>query len=209
MKTRALAPMGVLLSLASLTALGAEEAPVDYNTYEFTPFAGHMFGGEFEDPTTNSDRDLDEDTSYGLIFDITADRHRHYEFLYTTQSTTLDGAAPLDMDVQYLQLGGTVSHPDMTRVIPYFGLTVGAARFEPDASGYDGETRLAFSAGGGVRVPITDHIGVRFDARAYFSLLDGDGELFCVSSAGATCAIRAKSDTFVQYAASLGVVIGF
>lgn len=209
MKTVTSAPaIGVLLSLASLTALGAEEAP-EYNTFELTPFAGYMFGGEFADATTGDDLDLDEDTSYGLIFNIAADQHRHYEFLYTMQSTALDGATPLDMDVQYLQLGGTVSHPDMTRVIPYFGLTVGAARFEPDAAGYDSETRLAFSAGGGVRVPITDHIGVRFDARAYFTLLDSDGEIFCVSSAGATCAIRAKSDTFVQYAASLGVVIGF
>lgn len=209
MKTVTSAPaIGVLLSLASLTALGAEEAP-EYNTFELTPFAGYMFGGEFEDATTGDDLDLDEDTSYGLIFNIAADQHRHYEFLYTVQSTALDGATPLDMDVQYLQLGGTVSHPDMTRVIPYFGLTVGAARFEPDAAGYDSETRLAFSAGGGVRVPVTDHIGVRFDARAYFTLLDSDGDIFCVSSAGATCATRAKSDTFVQYAASLGVVIGF
>lgn len=210
MKTRALASaMGALLSLASVAALAAEEAPAAYNTFEITPFAGYMFGGEFEDPTDESDRDLDEATSYGLIFDIAADAHRHYEFIYTMQGTTVDGAVPIDMDVQYLQLGGTVSHPDMTRAIPYFGLTVGAARFDPDAAGYDSETKLAFTAGGGVRVPITERIGVRFDARAYITLLDSDGELFCISSAGATCAIRAKSDTFVQYAASLGVVIGF
>ena len=52
--------------------------------------------------------------------------------------------------------------------------------------------------------------GVRFDARAFATVLDSEGDLFCVSEGGAgTCSIRAKSDTFLQYAASLGVVIGF
>jgi opacity protein-like surface antigen len=200
--------LAVALALTAAPSFAAE-GDVDYNTFEFTPFVGHMFGGEFEDPVTMTDRDLDADTNFGLIFDIAADQWRHYEFLYSTQSTQLDGVTTLDMDVQYLQIGGTVSHPEAERVIPYFGLTVGAARFSPDETGLDDETKLAFSVGGGVKVPITDHIGVRFDARAFISLLDTDGEIFCVSDAGATCRIRAKSDTFVQYAAALGVVIGF
>jgi hypothetical protein len=59
-------------------------------------------------------------------------------------------------------------------------------------------------------VPITDHIGVRFDARAFITLLDTDGNFFCVSdSGGGACAIRAKSDTFLQYSAGLGLIVGF
>ena len=154
-----------------------------------------MAGGEFEDPADGSDRDLDEDSNFGLIFNAAVDDWRHYELLYSTQSTSVDGAAPMDMDVQYLQIGGTVSYPDANRVIPYFGITVGAARFSPDAPGLDDETKLAFSVAGGFRVPITEHFGVRFDLRAFVSVLDTDGDMFCVSDGGATCAIRAKSDT--------------
>ena len=89
-------------------------------------------------------------------------------------------------------------------------MTIGAARFSPDAVGLDDETKLAFSAGGGMRIPITDHFGVRFDARAFLTVLDSEGDLFCVSTGGAgTCAIRAKSDTFLQYSASLGVTFAF
>jgi hypothetical protein len=113
------------------------------------------------------------------------------------------------MDVQYLQVGGIVSYPDATRVIPYFGLTVGAARFSPDAPGLDDETKLAASIAGGFRVPITDHIGVRLDLRAFVTVLDSEGDLFCVSNAGLTCNISAKSDTFLQYSAALGVTVGF
>jgi hypothetical protein len=199
--------VALLWCLASPARAADPQSPT--NDWEFTPFAGFTAGGEFEDPADGSDRDLDEDSNFGLIVNAAVDEWRHYELLYATQSTSVDGAAPFDMDVQYLQIGGIVSHPDATRVIPYFGLTVGAARFSPDAPGLDDETKLAASVAGGFRVPITDHIGVRLDLRAFVTVLDTDGDLFCVSDAGATCNIRAKSDTLLQYSAALGVTVGF
>jgi Outer membrane protein beta-barrel domain len=195
--------------LAAATPALAEDAAAKYNAFEITPFVGYMFGGEFEDPVDSADRDLDGATNFGVIFDFAIESWRQYELLYSMQSTELDGVVPLDMDVQYLQIGGTVSYEEATRVIPYFGMTFGATHFSPDETGLDDETKLSFSVGGGMRVPITDHIGVRFDARAFITLLDTDGEIFCVSSAGATCRIQAKSDVFLQYAAMLGVIIGF
>ena len=200
--------VAALLSLAS-PARAADEPQVHVNDWEFTPFIGYMAGGEFEDPTDNSDRDLDADNTFGLMVNAAVDSWRQYELLYTSQSTRVKGAAPFDMDVQYLQIGGTVSYPDATRVIPYFGMTVGAARFSPDAAGLDDETKIAFSVAGGFRVPITDHFGVRLDLRAFVTVLDTDGDLFCVSDGGVTCNIAAKSDTFLQYSANLGVTVGF
>jgi opacity protein-like surface antigen len=201
------AAAALLLCLASPAQ--AADPPQHTNFWEFTPFAGFTAGGEFEDPADGSDRDLDEDSNFGLIVNAAVDDWRHYELLYSTQSTSVDGATPIDMDVQYLQIGGIVSYPDATRVIPYFGLTVGAARFSPDAPGLDDETKLAASIAGGFRVPITDHFAVRLDLRAFVSVLDTDGDLFCVSNSGLTCNISAKSDTFLQYSAALGVTVGF
>lgn len=204
-----LAAFGIFAALAA-TSTQAAEPEHRRNNFEITPFAGHMFGGEFEDPLDQSDRDLDAETNFGVIANATAgDYSRHYELIYSKQGTQVDGAAPLDMDVQYLHIGGIVSNPDSTRVIPYFGLTIGATQFSPDENGLDDETKLSFSVGTGVRVPITDRIGVRFDARAFITLLETDGDIFCVSSEGSTCSISAKSDTFVQYAATLGLMIGF
>ena len=48
------------------------EEPTKYNQWEFTPFVGYMAGGEFEDPTDESDRDLDADTDFGLIVNAAA-----------------------------------------------------------------------------------------------------------------------------------------
>lgn len=206
-----IAGLGVLVWLAACVQAQAQglEEQVETNAFEITPFVGYMAGGEFEDPLDNSDRDLAEDTSFGIIANAAVDSWRHYELLYSTQTAELEGAAPIDVDVQYLQIGGIVSHPDARRVIPYFGLGLGAARLSPDGPGLSDETKIAFSVAGGVRVPITRHFGVRFDLRAFLTLLDTEGDIFCVSSSGLTCRVRAKSDTFVQYAASLGVSIGF
>jgi hypothetical protein len=193
--------------LAGGPAFAAEATP---NRFEITPFAGYAFGGDFEDPTDASERSLDEDTNFGVFFDIADEPWRHYEFFYSQQSTQVDGAEPIDMDVQYLHIGGIVSHPDAVRVIPFFGMTVGAARLSPDGPGLEDATKLSFSVGGGVRVPFTDHFGLRFDLRAFITLLDEDGSLFCRSNAqGGSCRIVAESDTFLQYSASLGATFAF
>jgi outer membrane protein with beta-barrel domain len=187
------------------------EEPKEYNNFEFTPLVGYLAGGEFEDPTDSSDRDLDAGTDFGIIMDAAADWWRHYEMLYVHQSTKVDGFEPFDMDVEYLQFGGTVSYPDAeyTHVIPYFGMTIGAARFSPDGSGLSDETKFAATMGGGLRIPINKRFGVRLDLRAFGTLLDSESDIFCVSSAGLTCRIKAKGDFFLQYSANLGVTIGF
>jgi opacity protein-like surface antigen len=194
----------------SLPAQAADESK-QYNHFEFTPFVGYLAGGEFEDPTDGSDRDLDAGTDYGLFADAAADWWRHYEMIYVRQSSKVDGAVPFDLDVEYLQFGGTVSYPDTeyTHVIPYIGMTVGAARFTPDGPGLNDETKFAFTLGGGLRIPINDRFGVRLDLRAFGTVLSSDSEFFCVSSSGLTCRVQTKGDFLLQYSANLGVTIGF
>jgi len=205
----------VAASTAAVLLLAAAparaEEPKEYNNWEFTPFVGYMAGGEFEDPTDDSTRDLQAGTSYGLIIDAAAEWWRHYEMLYLRQSTEVGGFDKFDMDVEYLQFGGTVMYPDTeaTHVIPYIGMTVGAARFSPNQAGLDDETKFAFTLGGGLRVPLTERFSVRLDLRAYATVMNADSEIFCVSSGGATCRIKVKSDLFLQYAANLGFTVGF
>jgi opacity protein-like surface antigen len=204
--------MLLVVGCVMATAACADEPRRHVNNFEITPFVGYMGGGRFNDPADGSDRDLKDDTTFGFFADMVADvPERHYELLYASQSSTVKGAVPIDMDVQYLQIGGTVSYTDAGYVVPYFGATIGAARFSPDASGLDDKTKLAFSLGGGMKIPFTDHVGMRLDARAFLSVLDSsDSELFCSSGAtGGACALTARSDTFVQYSASLGIVAAF
>lgn len=198
--------------LGVATAVGAPAEKPRGNTFEVTPFVGYMAGGKFEDPSDNSDRDVKEDTNFGVILNMNSGGpDRQYEMLFSQQGTTVEGAQPLDMDIQYLQIGGIVNFTDVNYVVPFFGMTVGATRFAPGADGFDDETKLSFTVGTGFKVPITDHIGVRFDARAFVTLLDTDSDIFCVSTptTGGACRITAASDTFIQYHAALGLVVAF
>jgi hypothetical protein len=200
-----------LLSGAALGQPQAAPAPAPENTFEITPFVGYIGGGEFEDPTTQSARDVDADTNLGLFLNLNSGGpDRQYELLYSQQGTVIQGEVPIDLDIQYLQIGGIVNFTDVEHAIPFFGITVGATQFNPDGPGLDDETKLSFSVGGGVKMPITRHIGLRLDARAFVTLLDSDADIFCISGTeAASCRIAAKSDTFVQYTLGLGVVAAF
>jgi opacity protein-like surface antigen len=206
---RAMALIAGLLSAS--TVFAAEPAKKAETSFEITPFYGQMGGGKFEDPQDSSDRDVASDSDWGVLLNLNAESpERQYELLYAQQSTEVEGAEPLDMDIKYLHIGGIVNFTDVKHAIPYFGMTVGATQFSPDLSGLDKETKISFSAGTGVKIPITDHIGIRFDARAFLTLLDTDGDLFCVSSNGeGACRIRASSDTLLQYHATLGIIAAF
>lgn len=210
----------LLCSLTATFAVAATaqaQGPDEVNEVEITPFIGYMVGGEFEDagdPTTSADdidRDLKEDQQFGVIVNLNADGpDRQYELLYSQQDTQIEGDVPLDLKVEYLQIGGIVNFMDNPRVIPFFGITVGGARFTPDGPNTDSETKLAFGIGGGLKIPITSHIGIRLDTRAFISLFDTDAQIFCVSSPGVSgCSIRSKSDTVVQYSGNLGITVGF
>jgi opacity protein-like surface antigen len=182
------------------------------STFQITPFYGQMAGGGFESPADGADRDVEADSNIGIFLNLIADvPERQYELLYTKQGAEIEGTTPLDLDIEYLQIGGLVSYPQDRHVIPYFGATVGAARFSPDAAGLDDETKVAFSVGGGVKFPITKNLGIRLDLRGFIALLEDDSEIFCVvdPANASACAIRPKSDTFVQYAGSLGFTFGF
>lgn len=209
---RRLAVLVCSVTATLLSTAVAQAAPDDgfFNDVEITPFIGYMFGGEFEDPTDNSSRDVQDETNYGIALNLNADGpERQYELLYSQQSTMIEGDIPLDLDVQYLQLGGIVNFMDNPRVVPFFGMTVGAARFSLDAPGTDTETELAFTIGGGLKIPLTNHVGIRFDTRAFVTLVDSDAQFFCVSAGGAVCRIRTRSGTLLQYSAMLGVTAGF
>jgi hypothetical protein len=197
------------------SARAAQAAPKKHeNIFEITPFAGFAGGGEFEsvDGEDVEDRDLDSDTAFGVFVDIMADvPERQYELLYAQLGGEIEGeVTPIDIDVDYLHIGGIVNFTDTRWVVPYFGMTAGATRLDPDSPDLSGDTKLSFSIGGGLKVPFTNHFGMRFDMRAFVTLLGSDANIFCGSNGeGGTCAIRAKSDTFTQFSTSLGFSFAF
>jgi hypothetical protein len=193
-------------------------AQADSPRFEFTPFVGGRIGGSFDVPTGEGDAssvDLGNGASYGIDLGLYRDNQSFYELLYSTQSTNLDSNDPVlhdvDLNVSYLQFGGTLFFPQNSDFfVPYMSLTIGATFMEPDYRGYDSETKFSGSLGGGFRIPFNDNVSLNLGVRGYLTLLDSDSSLFCVSDAeGAGCLLRSSGSTFFQAEGLLGLSVRF
>lgn len=204
--------VGAFLALLVVSAAHPQEN--EFN-FELTPFAGFATGGEFDDTDTSASLHLEDSSSFGLILNIRESANTQWEILYSRQATEADttglpiGGAPLDIDVHYIQGGGTYLF-EGNSARPFLATTIGAAHFEPALSGVGSETFFAFSIGIGLHVRPNDRFGIRLEARGYGTLLDSDSDLFCQSDpAGLVCAIHVEGNVLWQIQVTAGFVLRF
>lgn len=193
--------------------------------FELTPYGAYRFGGDFnapsdDDPATPepSDFKLHEGNALGLIFNIRASAvNTQWEILYAHQQTEVDtlpsfvGGPRLDIDVDYLQFGGTYLFDEQSRsTVPFIALTAGIAHLDPAIPGSEAETYWSGSIGGGVQLRADKRIGVRLEARAFATLVDSNSTLFCTTGPEANrCALSVSGTALFQFEGSAGVVIRF
>jgi len=177
---------------------------------EITPYAGYAFGGSFEDNTTGASLDVKEGGSFGLVLDIPDTPETQYELFYGFQRTkvtgggTLGGETLFDLDIHYLHLGGTYMFPG-EKVRPYIAGGLGATHLVPHGSGLNQKTYFSISLGGGVKIPISGHVGLRFEGRGFMTILPDSTEIFCVSSGGAACDVKVQGDVLGQILLTAGI----
>ncbi|WP_455207051.1 outer membrane protein [Kaarinaea lacus] len=191
-----------LLVLVSMMMISAYSVAA-----EVTLYTGYRGGGDFKDEITGASVSLDEGGSVGIILNVPYSRVTEMEFMYSTQPTKLVavGAAVdgLDIDVDYLQIGGTYLFP-RDNTTPYFTATLGVAHFRPE--GLDSETRFSFTLGGGAKIPFAKRFALRLEGRAFMTSLNSGGALFCSNG---QCRISASSSLFAQLEASAGLTVKF
>ncbi len=200
----------LLLLLAALPALAADKP----KRFEITPFGGYRIGGSFEDDDTGEDYDIDDETAYGLIFNIRDKAYTQWQFEWSRSETAVDvpvvnnGPDKIDLDIDYFQAGGTYLF-DGKQVEPYMVATVGAAYLNPDDIG-DSETYFAFSIGGGWRFWPTQRFGLRLEGRVYGTIVDSDSDIFCQTGPGEnTCLVKSQGEVLWQWQMLLGGTFRF
>jgi hypothetical protein len=110
-----------------------------------------------------------------------------------------------DTYVDYFRIGGTYLFRT-EGIQPFFVATIGATRFNPQQSRFEGDTKFSFGVGSGVRVPIIRNFGLRFEARAYGTVLSNDSDVLC---ANGRCLVHADGTLLWQYEANAGVYLSF
>jgi len=177
---------------------------------EITPYAGYAIGGGFEDNTTGSSLDVKEGGSFGLVLGLPDTPDTQYELFYGLQRTkvtgsgTLGGGTLFDLDIHYLHLGGTYMFAG-DKVRPFLSGGLGATHFVPRGSGMSSKTYFSLSLGGGARIPISDRVGLRFEARGMLTILPDATEIFCVSSGDVACRVNVRGDVLGQILLMTGV----
>jgi hypothetical protein len=193
------------------------EPPPEHATtparFEITPFVGFRMGGDFEVDETDRDVDIEDSRAFALALNWRIDEASQYELFLARQPTELETASALgtiDLDVDYLHIGGTVAASTPHLLQPYLIGTLGATLLRPDAPAVGDESHFSISLGGGLRIPVRRNFSLRLEARGYVSFVDTDSAIFCRSDEeGALCAIRARGSAFVQYELLGGAAFAF
>ena len=198
MNVRLLATLTLLLLLAP-PALAQVSA---------TAFGGYAVSEGIDNDVTGERASVKSGVAFGVAADYPLDSARELQLFYGQQNTTLDpggGLPRFDFDVRYLHLGGTYFFDGPVGRGPYAVGGLGVTHFSPNLSGLQSETRASMNVGFGYLWPLGNAIAVRAEARAFVTLLNSSGGLFC--SGG--CTLLLSGDAFVQGQAMLGLTAKF
>lgn len=202
----------LLIPALMLAALASTAAAAEPSQFQVVPHGGLRLGGGFEDGVSGDERDLEEAASYGLGLELRVhNEDRWWQLWYSRQSTEVKAPeGGVDVDVEYLHLGGTAPISQEGRVHSYVVGGIGATRLSPSGAGLDDAVKFSASLGLGLRVPLSDRTALRLEARGYLTVVDSDTSIFCKVEYGeGGCAFVTTGSTLFQAELSAAVAFGF
>jgi len=181
----------IALACCLVALPAAAWADGDYR-FELTPHASYHFGGTLDPDDAgpiSSDLEVDDGIAWGVAFDIPLSSNLQLELLLNEQDADLffDGGifGPdiklSGIKILYAHIGllAQFGRPEVT---PYFVVSAGMTNLNAEGGGASGsDTHFSVSFGGGVKAFFTDHIGLRFEGRGFWTQID-DYEAACASA---------------------------
>jgi hypothetical protein len=201
---------GAVLALGMLASAPANAQEAALTKFSIGAFIGYRGGGQGTDTNTGAHYQLAPAQSYGLVADFRVSPDTEVELLWSQQNTRVQQTSPaaaqlFDVNVGYYQIGASYLFTN-EGVQPFMVATLGVTYISPQQSGYQNETKFSFGIGGGVKVPVGRHFGLRLEARAYGTVLDNNSSAVCTSG---TCVIHVSGNLMWQYEANAGIYIAF
>lgn len=198
-----------LLLVTICAIVTTQSAGVSASHYEVTPLIGWRTSSSLVEESTNESVDLEETRSFGVLLSMRRDPDSSYDFLFARQDTDIQSdsstANNTSINFDYYHIGGTVYYKQKG-LYPFVSGGLGLTHISPANNIFSSETKFSLSIGGGIKFPLTENIGLRFEARGYGTAVDSSGSILC---GGGGCLIRFKSDLFTQFEAMVGMSIAF
>jgi hypothetical protein len=199
----------MLAALVAVPAVARAQSPV-----EIAPFGGYRFGGDFFELITGEPVDLDGATAFGVAVDVPIRDPKGYQIegLFSHEEADLTvhrqpfGPATIAHVTVDHWMGGGLQEFGGPRVRPFLTGMLGLTRYAGEG---DSEIRFAMSAGGGVKLFPTRHLGLRLDGRLFATFVDADLGFLACSSFSGTCLIAFRTDVVFQAEFTAGAVLKF
>ncbi len=116
-------------------------------------------------------------------------------------------ATLFDIAVEHFQVG-VLYEPEIFRTTrPFASLTGGVTHYDAQEPGRSSEWRFSGGFAGGVKKSLTQHVGVRADARILFTFLSSVNEIFCTTSVG--CLTGVEGAIVAQGLLTGGLILSF
>lgn len=173
-----------------------------------TLFAGYAGTNGIDNATNSASADVKDGASFGVAIGMPFDASRELQLLYNQQSTTLTpggGAAPFDLTIRHLHVGGTVFVDRAVGQGFYAVGGVGVTQFSPGTTGFDNEYKPSMNVGFGYYLPLGGRLALLAEARGYLAFVNSSGGFLC--SGG--CVVVLKSDAVTQVEAKIGLMARF
>jgi len=175
------------LALVVMGVLAVPEAWAQ--KFEIAPFAGYRTGGSFNAEAEERTKiTVDGGAAYGFSAGVGLDESWQIEFIWSRSETEMaerppDFASPAiklydaNVDMYHVNLLWQYGlAQDRFRPFAFGGL--GATHFKPE-EGFSSETRFSLGFGGGIKLFISDNLGVRVQGRLIPTLMQADSEIYC------------------------------
>jgi Outer membrane protein beta-barrel domain len=189
-------------------------------TVEITPLVGYRIGGSLSTAAETGssasvvEYEVKDSGSFGVHLGFGVADDGEIELLYSRQNTRLQtdglftGEPLFDLALETWQAGGNYLFGEKgSRLRPYIGLGLGVTRLLPGPAPLQDETRFCASFAGGLKVWLGRHLGLRLEARGFFTVLESDSDSFCGTGEG--CLIHLSGSDIDQGEFRAGLVLRF
>jgi opacity protein-like surface antigen len=160
----------IALLLAVVACAVAAPAAVEAGEFEITPFFGYQFGGDVTTYYQGTFRDvnIDDSENWGLMLNLGLSDFTQLELLYSTQDTEANAKRfddSLALSIDYWQLSLLWNFNPYAQISPYMVFGIGGTWLKPE--GFSSTSKFSGNAGGGVKIFLSDRVGVRLEGRFF------------------------------------------
>ena len=185
-----------VLCAGAVLTLGSPAARAENG---LTIYGGWRASGGLEDATTGRGVSMRETGAVSVALDLDYEESSQIQIFgsYQNTSLTVTQTGPLagtisrmPLKVMYLHLGGTSFFTGSVGRGGYVVGGIGVTFLSPGLDGLSTETQPSINLGVGYMLPLGKSLGLRFEGRGYFTLIDSSGGFFC--SGGCTVSISGQ-----------------